>query len=184
MDNTPSENPEKAGAPTEHGSRPKDLSSHSTGPLARLVSMRMVALFNLMRRSMILTQRRDFNVSEIEWRIITLIGQRVNQEPISLNGLASLIVQDRGQLSRAVKAMAERDLLTRTRRSGGPEIAIGLADGGRELYARMVERAIERDRILTRGINPDEIEVVRRVVEEMILRAEALMEDALEEDAS
>lgn len=174
----------EATAGTPERRQPKVLSSRRTGPLARLVSMRMVVLFNLMRRSTILTQRRDFNLSEIEWRIMTLMGQQGEQVPLSLNGLASLLVQDRGQVSRAVKAMVERGLLTRARKPGGPEIEIGLAEEGKAVHARMVERAIERDKILTDGMDPDDIEVVRRVVEEMILRAEILMEDALDEGAS
>ena len=99
-----------------------------------------------------------------------------------LNGLADLLVQDRGQLSRAVKSMVERGLLTRTRKPGGPEIEITLADAGVKLRERMVERAIERDRFLTEGIDPADLDVVRRVVEAMIERAELLMEEAVEDE--
>ena len=158
--------------------QPRRRSSARTGPLAKLVSMRMVILFNLMRRSTILTQRRVFELSETEWRIMTQVGEHA---PLSLNGLADLLVQDRGQLSRAVKSMVERGLLTRTRKPGGPEIEIALADAGVKLHAHMVERAIERDRFLTEGIDPADLEVVRRVVEAMIERAELLMEEVSED---
>ncbi len=142
--------------------------------------MRMVVLFNLMRRSTILSQRRLFNLSEIEWRIMTKMG---GDKPLSLNDLADALIQDRGQLSRAVKGMVERNLLKRARKPGGPEIEITLAPEGRKVWARMVERAKERDRILTEGIDPDDIAAMRRVIEEMIVRADKLMEDVLAEEA-
>ncbi|TIX51903.1 MarR family winged helix-turn-helix transcriptional regulator [Alteraurantiacibacter aquimixticola] len=145
--------------------------------LNSLVSMRMVVLFNLMRRSTILTQRRLFDLSEIEWRIMTNLSEGM---PLSLNGLAERLVQDRGQLSRTVKRMVERGLLTRTRKPGGPEIEIGLAKGGLELRAKMVERAVMRDEFLTAGIDPQDMAVLSKVVEHMIGRAEMLMEEALE----
>jgi len=148
------------------------------GPLAGLVSMRMVVLFNLMRRSTILTQRKAFSLSEIEWRIMTVMSEH---RILSLNGIAELLVQDRGQLSRAVKGMVERGLLTRIRKPGGPEVEIGLAPAGLLLHERMVERAVERDRILTQGIDADDLEAMRRVIEQMVVRADGLMEAALVE---
>ena len=141
-------------------------------PLANLASIRMVILFNLMRRSGVVTQRRDFGLSEIEWRIMTQIGE---YSPLSLNGLADRMLQDRGQLSRAVKGMVANGLLTRVRKPGGPEIQIGFTPAGTELYARMVEKAIEREAFLTEGVKPEDLATVQRVLEHMIARAGALL---------
>jgi DNA-binding MarR family transcriptional regulator len=141
-------------------------------PLGGLVSMRMVILFSLMRRSTTLTQRRDFGLTEIEWRIMTQVNET---SPLSLNRLAEMLVQDRGQLSRAVKGMVERGLLSRARKPGGPEIEIGLAPGGSELRARMTERALQRDAFLTEGIDEDDLAATRRVIEIMIGRADQLL---------
>jgi DNA-binding MarR family transcriptional regulator len=90
--------------------------------------------------------------------------------------LAELLLQDRGQLSRAVKAMVESGLLTRERKPGGPEIEIDLSKKGRDVYARMVERVIERDRALTEGLASEDIDMLWRVTDIMIERAEELME--------
>lgn len=154
-------------------STPRRSVTERSGQLGKLVTMRMIILFGLMRRSGVLAQRRQFELSETEWRIMTQVGQFA---PLSLNGLAELLLQDRGQLSRAVKAMVTRGLLSRERKPGGPEIEIDLTRSGRELYAAMVERVIERDRQLTEGIPPEDIEVVWRVIETMIGRADAMME--------
>jgi len=145
-----------------------------SGPLGELVTMRMIAFFSLLRRSGVMAQRRQFDLSEIEWRIMTQVGDRA---PLSLNGLAELTLQDRGQLSRAVKGMVERGLLTRERKPGGPEVEIGLSDEGRALYAGMVERAIERDRRLTSGISKEDLEALWRITDVMIERAEELMDE-------
>jgi len=154
----------------------RQLSGKRSGALADLLSMRMVVLFSIMRRSTIFNQRRMFDLTEIEWRIMSQMHEHA---PLSLNGLAELLMQDRGQLSRAVKSLVERGLMTRTRKPGGPEIEIGLAEGGKQLQARMVDLAIQRDVFLTNGIDPADVEAARRVVEQMITRAEVLAEEAL-----
>lgn len=154
------------------------ISGYRTGPLAGLVSMRMVVLFNLMRRSTMVSHRRDFDLNENQWRIMSQMGEFA---PLSLNGLAELLVQDPGQLSRAVKGMVERGWLTRERKPGGPEVEIGLTDAGQELWESMTQRAIDRDNFLTEGLSAQEVEAVRKVIDHMIDKAEDLMENALEE---
>lgn len=154
------------------------LRSGRDSKLGGLVSMRMVVLFTLMRRSTLISQRHLFGLSEIEWRIMTQVGNGI---PLSLNGLAQVLVQDRGQLSRAVKGMVERGLLTRTRKPGGPEIEIGLAPAGRELRQKMEERVLQRDEFLTRGLDPGDVEATRRVIEHMIERADLLLQEAIEQ---
>ena len=163
------------GSAREEGGSMANLRRNPSSPLGGLVSMRLVILNTLMRRSMIIAQRRLFGLSEIEWRIMTQVSEGVS---LSLNGLADVLVQDRGQLSRAVKGMVERGLLTRSRKPGGPEIEIALAPAGLELRARMNERAKERDAFLTAGIPEEDLAVVRRVVETMICRAEDMLDQA------
>lgn len=157
----------------------RQFSGKRSGPLAKLLSMRMVVLFSIMRRSTIYNQRRLFGLTEIEWRIMTQMHEHA---PLSLNGLADLLIQDRGQLSRAVKNLVERGLMTRRRKPGGPGIEIGLAEGGKALLARMVDLAIQRDEFLTEGIAPEDRVAARRVIEQMITRAEVLAEQALAAD--
>ena len=143
-----------------------------SGVLHALVTMRMVRLFILLRRGGILAQRRRFDLSEIEWRIMAQLGETA---PLSLNGLAEALVQDRGQLSRAVKGMVARGLLTRERKPGGPEIEIELTSDGRALHAAMVGWVIERDARLTEGLDPADLAALWRVTDTMIGRAEGLL---------
>lgn len=143
-------------------------------PLYGLVSMRMIRLFVMLRKSGILAQRRQFGLSETEWRIMTQLGEAA---PLSLNGLADAMLQDRGQLSRSVKSMVERGLLTRERKPGGPEIEIDLSGEGRAIYARMVDWVHERDRALIAGIPPEDVAVVWRVLTAMMDRAQAMVDE-------
>jgi DNA-binding MarR family transcriptional regulator len=144
------------------------------GTIYGLVSMRMIRLFVMLRKSGVLAQRRQFDLSETEWRIMTQLGEAA---PLSLNGLADAMLQDRGQLSRAVKSMVERGLLTRERKPGGPEIEIDLSGEGRAIYARMVEWVYERDRVLTVGIPKDEVTRVYRVLGKMMERAQDMLDE-------
>jgi len=144
--------------------------------LYSLVSMRMIRLFVMLRKSGILAQRRQFGLSETEWRIMTQLGETA---PLSLNGLADSMLQDRGQLSRAVKSMVERGLLTRERKPGGPEIEIDLSEQGRAIYGQMVEWVHQRDRALTAGIPQDEVALVRGVLGTMMERAQTMLDEEL-----
>jgi DNA-binding MarR family transcriptional regulator len=141
-----------------------------------LVSMRMIRLFVMLRKSGILAQRRQFGLSETEWRIMTQLGEAA---PLSLNGLADAMLQDRGQLSRAVKSMVERGLVTRERKPGGPEIEIELSAEGRAIYDGMVDWVHERDRVLTDGIPAEDISMVREVLGAMMERAQAMLDEEL-----
>ncbi|MGV3555722.1 MAG: MarR family winged helix-turn-helix transcriptional regulator [Croceibacterium sp.] len=140
--------------------------------LQGLVTMRMIHLFMLMRRGGIVAQRRRFGLSEIEWRIMTQLGTAAR---FSLNGLAEALVQDRGQLSRAVKGMVTRGLVTRERKPGGPEIEIALSASGRALHAEMVDWVVWRDARLTEGLVPGDLAALWRAADTMIHHAEELL---------
>jgi DNA-binding MarR family transcriptional regulator len=147
-----------------------------TTPLGDLVTMRLVGLFSLMRRGSGLAQRRQFGLSEVEWRIMTQVGQFA---PLSLSGLAEFNLQDRGQMSRAVKSMVARGLLSRKRKPGGPEIEIRLTDQGQALFSRMIELVTERDRRLTNAMSTEDVATLRRLIDMMIEQAEEIMAEEL-----
>jgi DNA-binding MarR family transcriptional regulator len=144
------------------------------GLLSGLVTMRMIAIFSLLRRREILAHRQQFGLSEIEWHIMTLAGEHA---PFSLSRLAALTLKDEGQLSRAVKKMVARGLLSRQRKPGGPEIEIALTDEGWSVYQNMVQRAIARDRWLTSEIAPEDIKALWRITETMIGKAQELVSE-------
>lgn len=147
--------------------------SPGPGSFQGLVTMKMISLFGLLRRAGALAQRRQFDLSELEWRVMVYTAVR----PQSLTGLADLIVLDRGQLSRTVKAMVTRGLLTRERKPGGPEIVISVSEQGRALYERMVAWTIARDGVLTEGIPAEDIVRLGHLVDHMIGKARQMLEE-------
>lgn len=151
---------------------PERSRAGQSAALHSLVTMRMIRLFTLMRRGGILAQRRRFGLSEIEWRIMTQLGTGAR---LSLNALAEALLQDRGQLSRAVKGIVTRGLVTRERKPGGPEIEIALSSAGWALHTQMVGWVVERDARLTEGLNPDDLAALWRVSDVMIGRAEDML---------
>lgn len=154
--------------------KPENAASAGERSIYGLVSMRMIRLFVMLRKSGILAQRRLFGLSETEWRIMTQLGETA---PLSLNGLADAMLQDRGQLSRAVKSMVERGLLTRERKPGGPEVEIELSGEGRTIYGQMIDWVRDRDRTLTSDIASEDVADVYRVLGEMMERAQTMLEE-------
>jgi DNA-binding MarR family transcriptional regulator len=138
-----------------------------------LFTFRITRLLDLLRRSGTLANRREFGLSGIEWRIMTQVG---GHAPLSLNELAELVGLDRGQLSRAVKAMVERGLLNSRRRPGGPAIVITLTDEGLAMHGRMVTLARERNDYLIADIPVEEIERAACVLAAVTRNAQQLLE--------
>jgi DNA-binding MarR family transcriptional regulator len=138
-----------------------------------LFTFRIIGLLDSLRRSGTLAYKRAFGLSQIEWRIMT---QMAGHAPLSLNGLVERLNLDRGQLSRAVKAMVARGLLVSKRRPGGPAIMITLSEEGKEVYRRMGDLAIERNAFLLGGIPDDELKTAQAVIEAVMRKAQLLLE--------
>jgi DNA-binding MarR family transcriptional regulator len=138
-----------------------------------LLTVQIVGLLELLRRSGTLANQREFGLSRIEWRIMAQVG---GSPPLSLNELAELAGLDRGQLSRTVKAMAQRGLLISKRRPGGPAIVITLSDEGRAVHDRMVTLAIERNRFIVGDLPDETLEQFGAVLKEVTHRAQLLLE--------
>jgi len=138
-----------------------------------LFTFRIIGLLDSLRRSGRLANRRAFGLLDIEWRIMTQVGEHA---PLSLNDLAELLSLDRGQVSRAVKAMVGRGLLNSRRRPGGPAIVITLSEEGGALYEQMGKLAAERNAFLLNDIPPEEIERVSAVLDIVMRNAQLLLE--------
>src|SRR6266581_164370 len=108
-----------------------------------LVSSKVIRLANVLRRSSTLVYGRRFGLSQVEWRIVALVGEHA---PISLNALADLMGLDKGQISRGVSALVARRLLLREYRREGRGIAITLGPRGADVYGELMASAFERNR--------------------------------------
>ena len=81
----------------------------------------------MLRRSSTLVYGRRFGLSQVEWRIVALVGEHA---PISLNALAELMGLDKGQTSRGVSALVVGRLVLREYRREGRGVCITLTKRG------------------------------------------------------
>lgn len=157
---------------TDRETRPEPAPS-SRDDMRRLLTIRIVSLLDLLRRSGALANRREFGLSDVEWRIMAQVGEH---QPLSLNGLSDLSSLDRGQLSRAVTTMVQRGLLDRRRKPGGPAVAITLTEEGTALYGRMIDLAAARNTFLVGDLPIEEVERLSGVLVRLRERAVILLE--------
>ena len=126
----------------EVGAKPSDL-----------VSSKVIRLANVLRRSSTLVYRRKFGLSQVEWRIVALVGEHA---PVSLNALAELMGLDKGQTSRGVSVLVARRLVLREYRRDGRGVRITLTARGAEIYGKLMTSALERNRVLLHGMDAAE----------------------------
>jgi DNA-binding MarR family transcriptional regulator len=124
------------------GSKPSDL-----------VSSKVLKLANVLRRASTLVYGRKLGLSQVEWRIVALVGEHA---PVSLNVLADLLDLDKGQTSRSVSALVARRLMLREYRRDGRGIRITLTARGMEIYGELMASALERNRMLLSGMSAQE----------------------------
>ena len=138
----------------------------------RLMSARLITVVTLIRRTAALTYRRELGLSEVDWRVLSQIGEHA---PLSLNALAEIIGLDRGQLSRGVTRLVSAGLVSRTARRGGPGILIGLTPPGQEKFDRLMAIALKRNAAFTRGISENELALFSDVLDRMTANARTLL---------
>jgi DNA-binding MarR family transcriptional regulator len=142
-----------------------------------LVSSKVIRLANILRRSSTLVYGRRFGLSQVEWRIVALVGEHA---PLSLNALAEFMGLDRGQTSRGVSALVARRLVLREYRRAGRGLRITLSARGARIYDELMVSALERNRVLLRGMS----EAETREFFELLDRLTALARGILEREQS
>jgi DNA-binding MarR family transcriptional regulator len=143
--------------------------------ISELLSYRLSRVANSLSRSAALRYRREFDVSLGEWRILALLGASA---PLTLNRLARRSGLDKAQMSRTVKGLVERGLLTRTF-GAGRTTALTLSKEGEELYLRLIGAANERERRIRRHLGVRDGNALDRVLESLIELSNVLEQEEL-----
>jgi len=138
-----------------------------------LVSSKVIRLANILRRGSTLVYRRKLGLSQVEWRIVALVGEHA---PVSLNALADLMGLDKGQTSRGVSALVARRLMLREYRRDGRGIRITLTARGAELYEELMASALARNRVLLRGMNDTEKMQFFKILDRLTALARSILE--------
>lgn len=144
----------------------------------RLVNARLLTLLRVSGASGQLAYRRAIDMTGMQLRIISQIG---NFGPLNSADLVWLTGSDKAQISRAIKALDEADLVER------PSLrsTISLTPAGRAIFERIIAIAHARDEALARGIGKRELKRFASLTEKLTARAAQLLacERQISEDA-
>jgi DNA-binding MarR family transcriptional regulator len=159
--------------------RAADVGPRAASKPSDMVSSKVIRLANLLRRSGTLLYGRKFGLSQVEWRVLALVGEHA---PITLNALAEQMGLDKGQISRGVSALVSRNLLLREYRRKGRGIAITLGPRGEELYSELMSAAIERNSLMLAGMSDAEASELFKMLDRLteLARAALAREQAAE----
>lgn len=124
-------------------------------PLALMVTPRLQALFAYLERGAALTYRRTMGFSLFETIVISHLGDR---KEMALGDLIDLTNRDKGQVGRTIRRLETLGLLGRAATSNRRRIVLCLTPAGREIAARMMAIAQDRDQTLIEGIPQAELD--------------------------
>jgi DNA-binding MarR family transcriptional regulator len=138
-----------------------------------LVSNKVLTLATLLRRSATLVYRRELGLSQIEWRILAIIGDRA---PLTLGQIVTIMGLDKGQTSRGVTSLVRRRILARSSdEREGREVQIDLTARGRETFTSLMAIALTRNRNLVVGIGKTELQTIFTELDRLIENAKLML---------
>ncbi len=153
--------------------RPSQPANRLARASSALVSNRLLSLTTLLRRSANLLYRRELDLSEVEWRILAMVGDHA---PLTLGALVEILGLDKGQLSRAVTGLVKRRILARTADPhDSREVQIALTRHGQEMFETLIALALERNRELLAGLDRAEIAALFAALDRLLANARAML---------
>ena len=107
----------------------------------------------------------EFGLRLIEWRVLGLVAAR---RPVRFHRIASLLMLDKGQLSRVVSALEERGLVFR---SADPDdqrtLRLDLTEAGEALHFRILPRARERNEYVVAALSEEELQTLFALLDKL-----------------
>lgn len=144
--------------------------------LIRLVSVRIVRLSELILRIGILAFTDKFGVKPTDLRILVMLGA---YQPISVNEVSRRTHIDKAWISRSIRALMRRKLVTKTAHpSDNRATLLSLTKKGEALLRKIAPVAQEYQRQLLQGQRAGDVE---RVLDLLSARAEEMFELALQQ---
>jgi len=114
----------------------------------------------------------EFGIGIFDWRLVSMLAI----EPrIPAHRACQVVSLDKAQVSRSLKKMREFGLVDFETAEGDPRRKIWwLTDRGYDLHDRILRVALERERALIEGADPDDLEAFLRVIRIMRRNVEKL----------
>jgi DNA-binding MarR family transcriptional regulator len=113
-----------------------------------LVAARLTGVVIVLNKSAALAYRRATGLSDFDWRVLSVVGWNA---PLTFTQLTERLSHDKGQISRAIKRLAARKLLSRSQ----ARAPIDLTARGRTLCERINALFAERNAVMVRDIPQD-----------------------------
>jgi DNA-binding MarR family transcriptional regulator len=106
-----------------------------------------------------------FELSIVMWRVLVALSDHGGQRLTDLSAMTSV---DVSTLSRMVKRLAARDLVTRTRSPiNEREITVDLTPDGAAALADLIPTAVAFEDLAIAGLSIDEVEILKRALRHM-----------------
>ena len=133
--------------------------------LQEFLPYRLSRVSNLISRGIASTYQNDFGLSVAEWRVMAVIG---GQPDLTASEVIGITAMDKVAVSRAVKTLVDRGLMARQipdqdKRSR----RLKLTEGGQQIYADVIQRALEYERRLLDQLNHRDLESFNRILGEL-----------------
>lgn len=141
--------------------------------LSEALSFRISRLAAINERNGSLYFRKHLGLSLSEWRVIGLVAE---SEPMLTSTLREILVMDHGLLSRVVKELIARGLL-----SSGPceadkrQTELSLTPEGRRLHDQCISFTIQRNAVMASVLSQEEQAELHRLLDLMITHNAALL---------
>jgi DNA-binding MarR family transcriptional regulator len=143
-----------------------------TQPHHRLVIPELVALQNLIFKSAALAVERELALSEVDWQLISTIGERA---PLTRIELMAQMSQGKGQVARALQRLESRGIVALEKIGGGRHVLVSITDQGRKTYDRIMQLALQRNAVLVRGLAPADQQEFSAIIDRLMLNANTLL---------
>jgi DNA-binding MarR family transcriptional regulator len=138
----------------------------------RLVTARLITVVNLVNKSAALAYRRETGLLDFDWRVLSVIGWRA---PLTFTELAARLSHDKGQISRSVKRLCQKGLVSHPH----ARAALVPTDAGRDVCDRIDRMHAERYVEMTRGMSDPDLEALAGLLERLVANARVLLADEL-----
>jgi DNA-binding MarR family transcriptional regulator len=107
-----------------------------------------------------------------EWRVIAVLAEG---KPMAAQELSGAAAMDKVAVSRAVKALLERDLISKERHaSDGRSSLLKLTPAGKVSYEQVAPVALEAEQILVEGMSQHEMKLLAGLLERLRGKASAI----------
>jgi DNA-binding MarR family transcriptional regulator len=106
---------------------------------------------------------RNWGIGTTEYRLVMELGQEAPCTAVKAAAAADI---DKAAASRSMQVLAQEGIIEMTRR--GREMDCDLTESGRELATSVHKVSLQRDRRLTHGFEPEELERLRSDLRRLI----------------